>query len=956
MPPHAITILHTKLRRPALAPGALPRLRLLARLDAAPHCTLTLVTAPAGSGKTSLVCQWLERCPLPAAWLQLDENDGDPAIFFNYVVHALRRIAPGFGAETEILLHSARLPPLPVLANTLRNELEQLSLQTPCLLALDDYHLVQNPALDRVLGELVLRPPHGFHLIVASRHAPPWPLGKLRLESRLLEVDAADLRFTEEETAAYLHLHTDTPLPDHMPLRLQKQTEGWAAGLQLAVLALHQRGDAQAVLDMHAGFVGSDNRYLLEYMADEVLAHLPPGLLDFMQAISLCNRFNVSLCRALTGLDAETVQAHLRYLEEANLFLIALPTASEEGAPQAGPWRHWRRFHQLMQQILRDRLHEAVPPEEIAALHRRAAAWLGANGCVDEALEHLAAVDDWDGVAHLLLAQLDAVLLAEDRHAIEHWLGGIPRAEIASRPALLLLGAWDCFFNLDIPGLAQTLSRIGEFADGATGGSNGAGEGFAALPRFAAGGWTPQCDGHLALLQGIVHYFHCESAAAIAATQRAITLLPAACVFAHKNAYFFLGGAMQLAGRGAEAEELLLEAYRREQPKATAASARLLFGVVYVRLFSSKLGAAQESAQLLLRETVAANLPLLEGWAHDTLGRIAYERNRLDEAAAHFAALRRRAYAVHRGCAYDGFTGSLLLAALSGEPEQAAAVGDEWRAFDQGLWGLPAPLFYSAQARAALLAGDTAGALRWAATLREPVPAGPMVWMETSHITRLRCLLAAAEPHHLAEAEPLLAACLAHAERTHNQLVLVQLGALAALLRHLQGEREAACELLAQALAAAEPEGFVRSFVDLGEPLRDLLAAVKESRPQDRRLQPFIDRLLAALPGGRLPTGNLPTGNLPARADPAAQKQRGTIIFPDHPVATLTEREMEVLALLATPLSLQEIGDRLYISYSTVRQHTAHIYEKLGVGKRRHAVLAASGLGLLEPGPPIGQK
>ena len=252
MQPSANVILQTKLRRPPLSAGLLTRPRLLARLDGITACTLTLVTAPAGWGKTSLVCQWLEARGLPAAWLQLDAGDGDPSLFFSYLVYALRQLEPQFGAETEILLRSAAPPPA-VLANALSNELDQMQRAAPCLLVLDDYHLVQNSEIDRALARLLQRPPRDFHLIVLSRQPPAWSLGRLRLQDRLLEVGVTDLRFTREEIATYLDRSAGLALPGDMLARLQKQTEGWAAGLQLTALALRQQHDAQALLGEEGG-------------------------------------------------------------------------------------------------------------------------------------------------------------------------------------------------------------------------------------------------------------------------------------------------------------------------------------------------------------------------------------------------------------------------------------------------------------------------------------------------------------------------------------------------------------------------------------------------------------------------------------------------------------------------------------------------------------------------------
>lgn len=922
MQPSANVILQTKLRRPPLAAGLLARPRLLARLDRAADCTLTLVTAPAGWGKTSLVCQWLEGRALPAAWLQLDASDGDPALFFTYVVYALRQLEPQFGAETEILLRSATLPPA-VLANTLSNELDQMQRAAPCLLVLDDYHLVQNPEIDRALARLVQRPPRDLHLIVLSRQAPTWPLGRLRLQDRLLEVGIADLRFTREEIATYLDRSTGLALPSDMLARLQKQTEGWAAGLQLTALALRRQHDAQALLGEEgglSGFVGSDNRYLLEYMVDEVLADLPADLLQFMYVTSICTHFNVKLCEVLTGGDGDTVRGHLRSLQEADLFLIPLDAGWKDGGePTQGERHRWYRCHHLMQQTLAQRLQDSAGPEAVAELHRRAAIWLGEQGYTDEALEHLTKIADWDTAAYLVARQLDTLLNREDRRTVERRLASFPTDEIERRPTLLLMQAWSCFFNLDIAGLAYNMAALNAIAAAPP----HKGESGAAL--FPTRDWLPEFEGHHILLQGVVGYFHGQLEATIAAARQALTLVPRSSAFVYGNTYFYLATAMQMVGQDDEAEALVLEAYRREQPKPTQISARLLFTAATVRLFSGRLNAAYEFAELLLRESRSAHLGLLEGWAHDMLGRIDYERNDLDGAEVHFAALRERCFAVHRGCAYDGFTGSLLVAAVRGRSAATAQIGEEWRSFEQSLWGLPGPLHYSARARAALLLGDSAAG-RWAASFNVPLGPPPMFWLETSHITKVRCLLASNVGRDLEEADRLLAACLAQAERQHNQPAYLTLLALRSLALERKGQRKAALDTLRQALPLGAAEGLVRTFADLGPSMWNLLGAVT-----DPELADYVAELRSAF--------------TPVAPRLFTQLQ-------DSPAAALTQRELEILALLATPLSLQEIGDKLFISYSTVRQHTAHIYEKLGVGKRRHAVLTAAELGLLGKSSP----
>ncbi len=905
----------TKLHRPSRTVGLLQRPRLLTMLDAASHSTLTLIVSSPGSGKSSLVNQWLDERGIVAAWLQLDSGDSDPARYLTYVVYALRSIAPDFGAETLLLLRSTRLPPLELITTTLSNELHELGSATPFLLVLDDYHLVQNPDIDRVMASLAARPPQGFHVLIMTRQAPSWPLGRLRIEKRLCVIGAAELRFTQEETAAYLMMNEIT-LPDTaMVSRLQRQTEGWATGLQLAVLALRQQADVSPLLGSQPMFVGSDNRYLMEYMVDEVLAHLPERTVQFMLATSICDRFCAPLCQQLTGLTSSAVDELLRYLNDANLFLIPL----EVGRPSAQDGHFaWYRYHHLMHQSLAGRLEESFGREEMASLRRNAAAWLGEHGYLDEALGHLLAIADWDAAARLLVAELDTLLDREDRRAIDHWLTILPDAEIARRPGLLLLRGWDSFFNIDLPLLVTTLREIQALT--AHAGNEAAG----AIDLHRWRRQEGEVEGHIAFLYCAVEYFSGKSEGAVREAQRTLQLVPQSSSMVYSNACVLLGSAMQMLGHYAEAEELLRSRYQSQRPKPTQASARLLFGLAMVHLHSGQYARAVEVATLLLREASSASLPILEGWAHDILGRVHYERNDLERAAAHFTAVTDRRYVVNRGCAYDGFTGRMLVAAALGDEDALVRAGEEWRVFEESLWGLLGPLYHSARARSELLLGHTGAALRWARAFTAPLSGAPMLWAEFSHITKVRCLLAAGTQEEMAAALALADACNVHAENMHMNWVYPALNGLRALLLARTGARKQAIDLLTNALHASMGEGFVRSYVDLGPAIVDLLRDVR-----DETLTGYVAHILAALPGRSELTA-------------AAYSQ-----ILSGPAATLTERECEVLMLLATPLTPHGIAAQLSVSYSTIRHHTAHIYEKLGVNKRRQAVLVATELGLL---------
>jgi len=910
------SIQQTKLYRPFGTAGLLPRPRLLALLDAGRSGTLTLVVSPPGSGKSSLVSQWLDERAINAAWLQLDTGDGEPAKFIGYVVHALRTVAPDFGAETLLLLRSARLPPLDVVTTTLSNELHELGETSPCLLVLDDYHLVQNPAIDQIMAGLVIRPPQGFRLLIISRRTPAWPLGRLRIEKRLHEIGAADLRFTREETAAYLQLNAIALPDDGMVMNLQRQTEGWATGLQLAILALRQQANVAGLLGSRPMFVGGDNRYLLDYMVEEVLAHLPESTVQFMLASAVCDRFCAPLCQRLLGTDRDTVDDLLRYLQDANLFLIPLEEGSRGGADRRFAWY---RYHHLMHQSLVSRLEESFDPQAVATLHRNAAAWLREQGYVDEALGHLLAIADWDTATDVLVSELGTLLDREDRQALAHWLTLLPEAEIVRRPGLLLLRGWDSFFNLDLSLLAATLRKLHARVDDTQY------DGAAALDLYLDRQPAAEIEGHIAFLQCAADYFAGRTEETIRGARKALDLLTRPNTLVHGNAYVMLGSAMQMAGQSREAAELLRTQYQRQRPKPTQASARLLFGLTLVLTHIGDYTQAAEAASLMLREAHSADLPLLVGWSHAILGRVHYERNELEAALAHFSAVTERRYVVNRGCAYEGFTGRMLVAAARGDEAALIQAGDEWRQFEESLWGFPGPLYHSVQARAALLIGDTPAALRWARTFTNPLPAAPMIWLEASHITKIRCLLAGGNEAERASALDLANACIEHVEQMHLGWLQPPLAGLRALLLARTGAQAEAVELFATQLHRTNGEGFVRSYADLGPAIVDLLRAI-----DDATLADTIAQIVAAVPGQARGEASVACSQLLA-----------------GPAALLTERECEVLELLATSLTPHEIADALSVSYSTIRHHTAHIYEKLGVNKRRQAVLVAGELGLL---------
>src|SRR5215831_8755966 len=398
--------------------GFVPRPRLLARLAQGVDRGLTVVCTPAGFGKTTLLGDWARRSRRPAAWLSLDAGDNDPARFWRYLAAALERARPGTCAPLAALLRGPQQPPLEAVVTALINEL--MAGEREVTLLLDDYHLIEAPPVHDSVTFLLDRLPPGLRLVLASRADPPLPLARLRARGQLAELRAADLRFTLEETAAFLREATGRDLPTLLVATLQDLTEGWAAGVQLAALSLQGHSDPAGFV---ATFAGS-NRYVLDYLTEEVLARQPEDVVRFLMETSVLDRLCGPLCDAVTGRTGS--QARLEALERANLFLVPLDDE-----------RRWWRYHHLFAGLLRTRL-ASEQPGRVPELHRRAAAWHEEHGSADEAVQQALAAGEADWAARLVERHVEGLLRRSEGATVRRWLSALPAASVRARARLCL--------------------------------------------------------------------------------------------------------------------------------------------------------------------------------------------------------------------------------------------------------------------------------------------------------------------------------------------------------------------------------------------------------------------------------------------------------------------------------------------------------------------------------------
>jgi LuxR family transcriptional regulator, maltose regulon positive regulatory protein len=880
----SMTILSTKLCIPPQRPDLVPRPRLNQRLDEALRAErgLALVSAPAGFGKTTLIVAWLrhlqelgDSCP-QVAWLGLDEADGDPARFLAYLLAALRSVDPSLGRFTaETSTSPQLLAPEPILS-ALINDIA--ALPRPLVLVLDDYHLVTTVSVHQQLAFLLDRRPSQLHLVIASREDPPLPLARLRARGQLVELRQADLAFTPAEAGEFLRCAAQRALSAADVAALQQTTEGWIAGLQLAALSLPGPAGMPRWLRELTG----SQHHILDYLIQEVLARQLPATRDFLLRTSILDRLTASLCNVV----AERQDSHevLSALERANLFILPLDDS-----------RAWYRYHHLFAGVLRHRL-QAEKPADIPALHRRASAWYAGQGFVPDAIRHALAASDWDGAAELILGGTSSELLQRgELMTLLGWFRAFPDPIVRSSPRLCCEYAWPLMLTGQTEA-AESYLDLAQQADRALVEGTRAARGFPTRLDAAAGSPAPPSAAPLG------------SVAPERLPERALVMLN-------------LGMARWYRGHLSQAQEMLSGAQR----------AALASGDAYAWLTSSiYLNAGQMAAGKLHQaaRTYAELIPQGEPLAMVSLacydlGRLHYEWDELETAANWTTdGIRRAAQA--DGCEElqaVGFADLALIRQAQGRTA-AAREGLELAAQKQaGSSCSPAGTLHCLAVRILVLAaqGDLPAARLAAADIpsAERAQSVPdyLLWRQA----QVRLLLA--EGQRAAAAELLGSLC----EQALSLGWLARLIQLRALQALAAAAPDQAIPLLAEALAMAEPEGWVRTFLDLGEPMAALL-----EQALGRGIAPaYVRRLLRAFQAGAaMSQAHAPTP-LPGLAE------------------VLSLREIEVLRLLAGGLSNQELALRLCVSENTVKTHLANIYGKLGANGRRAAVAKARSLGLL---------
>jgi len=907
------SLLSTKIFIPPTRANAIARPRLTEKLLTSLNQagSFTLLSSPAGFGKTTLLGQFVAQLRRPVAWVSLDEGDNDPVRFWTYLIAACQSIQDGLGESALALLRTPQPLPVGAVPAILINDLARLD--RDLVLVLDDYHTIHNETIHAAFSLWLEHLPGNLHILVSTRVDPPWPLARFRARNQLVEVRAQDLRFTPEEAASFLNQLMGMNLSTENVTALEERTEGWVAGLQLAALSMKGRSD---IAEFIKAFTGS-HVYVAEYLVEEVLQRQPDDVQAFLLQTSILERLNARLCEAVS--ECQDGQAVLMALQRTNIFVFPL---DDEG------W--WFRYHHLFADLLQARLRQSLPADEITGLHRRAAGWYEQNGFAIEAVNHLLAAADFEEAARLVEQNTFPLMTSGELATLLRWIDALPSDLTLRRPSFLLAKAWALTFA-GVPGQIETLLQQVE-------------------AQIEREGETPtgrEILGNVTALRAFFTLMAGDNERALELAERAETLLPADSqetsqpspytLAAHSVLPYTLGMAYRSRGQYEKAADV----FAREAQNYTAPEAILIWTIATMELAITRRmqGRLRESGEIcrraLQRIADQGALPFGSLARLDTvLGDILREQNALNEA------YQRVSGAIERVQSWamptDRLTFYLTLMRvqeaqgdLSGAYE-TLHLAKELKAAHPVFLDL-ARMVDLYEIRLALATRDFATAESLMNGL-QPGTSRSVFLRDQELIQLARLRLAQGRPD---EALVICSPLADDAEEAGRMYAWLETRAVQACALDASANREAALKILLEALKYAETEGFARVFLDQGEVMQNLLVAAghrlfPSTDPAWTYLKAYVAKLLGAFEGSRL-----------TQAIPHPTSEIEGLVNP------LTAREMEVLRLMVAGDSNRTIAEKLVITVRAVKKHTGNIYAKLNVQSRTQAVARALQLGLL---------
>ena len=888
-------LLSTKLFFPKIRTKIVLRPRLIEQLSAGLHKPLTLISAPAGYGKTTLLSDWCTRfgSDYPLAWLSLEPGDNNLARFLTYVAAALETLDPRLPQDLISQLYLPQLPPLEELITTLINGVN--AFPRDFALVLDDCHVITEPAIHEALAYLVDHQPPKMHLVMLTRADPPIHLAKLRVRGDLVELRTGDLRFTNEESTIFFNSVMDLNLSDENVSALDQRTEGWIVGLQMAALSMQGKEDKTGFIK---AFTGS-NRYILDFLSEEVIQRQPQSIQTFLLQTSVLDRLTGSLCDAILGGPNDSDQVLIE-LERKNLFLIALDDE-----------RRWYRYHHLFSDLLFQCL-KLTEPTIVKTLYARAAAWLERNGHLENAIGYALKAQDYDHATRLMLQIKNSLWNRGEVHMLLNWLNTLPEALVRSQPELCLAYA-GCFllvgyFDNTAKWLQWMEDDLGRITDS---------------DRYEAI-WIQK----ILIYRSVNARYHGDYAAAIALGQNGLNHTPSTAVRDMGSALLFLGHAHFYAGNTDPAEQVFIDAMQSLQASGhMMACLNAWYYLAQLRVLQNRLHEACDFYDQAIEFSSQHGTTVYSGVEYVGLGDLKREWNQLEAAAAEIQ--RGLELAEEGGFIFTLIDVYLTRVRLALSQKDWLAAWKYIQKAERIARRCPTSIeikhLQAWQARLRLAEGNLTEAESWAEAveveMKEAGITGPFDLIhEFILLTLARVWLAQGM---VDQAAALLERVRIGAEAAGRGGRAMEAQILQALAEQAAGKDMQAIGTFTPVLARAEPEGYMRLFLDEGPPMAKLL--YKVSTQAATSMHEYVGRLLAAY-----------YQEQPELHVPLAKVSKGAAI-----AVPLSKRELEVVRLMANGYANKEIATQLFISVGTVKRHIVHILQKLDAANRTQAVAIA---------------
>jgi len=907
------TILATKLYIPAQRLQAVLRPRLIEKLNKGLPHKLTVISAPAGFGKTTLVSEWIASCGRPVAWLSLDEADHDPIRFLIYLISALQKITPNLGEEVLQALQSLQPPPIETILTTLLNEIN--TIQDNFIIVLDDYHMIDSNAVDHALTFIVEHQPQQMHLIITTREDPNLPLARLRVRNQLTEIRAEDLRFSPTEATEFLSQVMDLNLSSEEIATLETRTEGWIAGLQLAALSMQGHQDIPGFIQAFAG----DHRYIVDYLVEEVLKRQPELTRNFLLQSAILDRFNGSLCDAVTSQKGGKVR--LEALERGNFFLIPMDDK-----------HHWYRYHHLFADVLLMHLM-TEQPDQIPTLHQRASAWYEQEGFSADAICHAFAAEDFERAANLVELAAPVMRKTRQEATLLGCLKALPEGLFLARPVL-------------------SIEYVGALL------SNGESKGVEVQMRNAERWLENLNEGHerpkdmivmneeeFQRLPGLIAMYRAAIALSRGDVVETMKYASEVLVLAQEDDYFMRGAASSMLGLAHWTRGDLESAYRiysngMAYLRQNGYISDVIGGFVTladIQITQGHLIEAKKSYEHGLQLATKPGAPTLRGAADMFVGLSEIYRERNDLHSALQQLLKSKQLGDLNGLPKNPYRSRVAMARLreiQGNLSEALDLLEEAEKFYLSDFSPNVHPIQALKVRIWIKQGEIEKAFVWAQERNLSATEDVSYLREFEQITFARILLYQYQHERtiqfLQEALEMLNRLLRAADEGGRRGSVIEILILLSIVHQLRGEIPAAHTSLVRALKMAEPEGYMRVFLDEGSSLEKLIREVNK-----RRILPdYTRKLISAFETDQQSIDN--------KFAPVSGSQKSSSL-----VEPLSQRELDILRLLKTDLSGPEIAQEFVIALSTVRTHSKSIYSKLNVNNRQGAVKRAIELGLI---------